>query len=183
MPFPLFSWNHVKSATSLLAAFHFHLFVPVGSIIDTIRIAIYHQEQKWTSKSQNARKPQWWRHPWMPAEALSTHLPLVPHIYASVNWVNIVSDNGLSPGRRQAIIWNNADILSIRPPGTHFNEILFEINLFSFKKMRLNMSSAKLWPFCPGEDELTVTWKHLMNCRKLSYYTCRTCYRWSRDFF
>ena len=68
--------------------------------------------------------------------------------------VSIGSDNGLSPGRRQPIIWTNADILLIRHRGTHFNEILFEILIFSFKKMHLNMSSVKWWPFCPGEDEL-----------------------------
>ena len=33
----------------------------------------------------------------------------------------IDSDNGLSPGRRQAIIWTNAGILLIRPLGTHLN--------------------------------------------------------------
>ena len=36
----------------------------------------------------------------------------------------IGSDNGLSPDRRQAIIWNNAGLLLIRPLGTFFNEIL-----------------------------------------------------------
>ena len=30
----------------------------------------------------------------------------------------IDSDNGLSPGRRQAIIWTNAGILLIEPLGT-----------------------------------------------------------------
>ena len=39
----------------------------------------------------------------------------------SMNWVNNGSDNGLPPGRRQAIIWTNADILSIKPQGTYFN--------------------------------------------------------------
>ena len=33
-----------------------------------------------------------------------THLPLVLHIYASVNWHSIGSDNDLSPIWRQAII-------------------------------------------------------------------------------
>ena len=33
----------------------------------------------------------------------------------------IVSDNGLSPGRRQAIIWTNAAMLLIGPLGTNFN--------------------------------------------------------------
>ena len=71
-----------------------------------------------------------------------------------MNFVRISSDNGLSPEWRQAIIWTRADILLIRPQGTYFNEILFEIQVFSFKKMRLNMSSAKWRPFCPGGDEL-----------------------------
>ena len=57
------------------------------------------------------------------------------------------------PGWRQAIIWTNADILSIRPQGTYFNEILLEIQIFSFRKMHLKMSSAKWRPFCPGGDE------------------------------
>ena len=39
----------------------------------------------------------------------------------------IGSDNGLSPGRRQAIIWTNAGILLMRPLGTNFNEMLIEI--------------------------------------------------------
>ena len=61
------------------------------------------------------------------------------HIYASVNWVNIVSDNGFTPGRRQTHIWTNAVILSTRPLPTCLNEILFESQLFSFKEMRLNI--------------------------------------------
>ena len=55
----------------------------------------------------------------------------------------IGSDNGLSPGRRQAIIWTNAGILLIRTLGTNFSEILGEIHSFSFTKMHLKMSSAK----------------------------------------
>ena len=38
----------------------------------------------------------------------------------------IGSNNGLSPGRRQAIIWTNAGILLIGPLGTNFSEILIE---------------------------------------------------------
>ena len=45
-------------------------------------------------------------------------------IYASGNRVSIRSDNGLSPIRRQAIIWINAMLLSIGPSGTNFREIL-----------------------------------------------------------
>ena len=60
----------------------------------------------------------------------------------------IASDNGLSPERRQAIIWTNAGILLIGPLGTNFNEILIKIHTFSCKKMHLKMSSAKWHPFC-----------------------------------
>ena len=58
------------------------------------------------------------------------------------------SENGLSPGRCQAIIWTNAGILLIGPLGTNFKEILIGIQTFSFKKMHLKMSSAKWRPFC-----------------------------------
>ena len=56
---------------------------------------------------------------------------------------SIASDNGLSPGRRQAIVWTNDGILLIRTLGTNFSEILSEIHSFSFKKTHLKMSSAK----------------------------------------
>ena len=63
-------------------------------------------------------------------------------------------DNGLSPGRRQAIIWTNTEILLIGPIGTNLNEILIEIHTFSFKKIHLKMSSGKWRPFCLGLNVL-----------------------------
>ena len=75
-------------------------------------------------------------------------------IYASVQPTSMGSDNGLSPVRRQVIIWINAAILSIRPQWTYFSETLFKIRKFSFKKMHLNMSSAKWRPFCLGLNVL-----------------------------
>ena len=47
---------------------------------------------------------------------------------------SIGSYNGLSPCRRQAIIWTNAGILLIGRLGTNFGEILIEIYIFSLKK-------------------------------------------------
>ena len=73
---------------------------------------------------------------------LLTHWGRVTHICVG-KLTNIGSDNGLSPGRRQAIIWTNAEILLIGPAGTIFSEILIEIHTFSFKKMHLKMSSGK----------------------------------------
>ena len=75
-----------------------------------------------------------------------THWGRVTHICVG-KLTFIGSDNGLSPGRRQAIIWTNAGILLIRPLGTNFSEILIGIQTFSFKKMHLKISSAKWRPF------------------------------------
>ena len=47
-------------------------------------------------------------------------------IYASVTYTIIGSNNGLSPGRRRAIILANVGILLIGPLGTNFSEILIE---------------------------------------------------------
>ena len=68
----------------------------------------------------------------------------------------ISSDNGLSPGRRQAIIWTNAGILLIGSLGTNFSEILIAIQISSFGTMHLKMSSAKWRPFCFGLNVLTM---------------------------
>ena len=76
------------------------------------------------------------------------------HICVS-DLTNIGSYNGLSPSRRHAIIRTNARLLLIGSSGTNFSEILIGIQTFSFKKMHLNMSSAKRRTFCLGLNELT----------------------------
>ena len=76
-----------------------------------------------------------------------THWGRVVHICVSKVTI-IVSDNGLSPSRHQAIIWNNAGILLIGTLWTNFSGILIAIHTFSFKKMHLKMSSGKWRPFC-----------------------------------
>ena len=95
----------------------------------------------------------WW--PWcLPHESNSmevfqqlTHWGRVTHICVG-NLTIISLDNGLSPGRRQAIIWTNAEILLIGPLRTNFSEILIAIETFPFKKKHLKMSSGKCQPFC-----------------------------------
>ena len=82
-----------------------------------------------------------------------THWGRETHICVSKLTI-IGADNGLSPGRCQAIIWANARVLLIGPLGTNFSEILIEIHTFSFKKMCFKMSSAKWRPFCIGLNEL-----------------------------
>ena len=87
---------------------------------------------------------------WMPC---LTHWGRVTHICVS-KLIIIGSDNGLSPGRRQAITWTNAGILLIGPLGTSFSEILVEIHISLFKETHLKMSSAKCRPSCLGLNVL-----------------------------
>ena len=92
-----------------------------------------------------------------------THWGRVTHICVSKLTI-IGPDNGLSPGRHQAIIWTNAGILLIRTLGTNFSEILSRIHAFSFKTMHLKMSSEKWRPFCLGlnvlSNDISPVWVH-----------------------
>ena len=100
------------------------------------------------------------RYIWIPTQkfniqcsAILTHWGRVTHICVS-EIIITGSDNGLSPGRRQAIIWTNAGILLIGPLGINFSEILIKINTFSFNKMHLKMASAKWRLFRLGHNVL-----------------------------
>ena len=88
-------------------------------------------------------------------ESLLTHWGRVTHICVSKLAI-IGADNGLSPGRRQAIISTNDGILLIRTSRTHFSEIVSKIHTFSFKKMYFKMSSGKWRPSCLGLNVLIV---------------------------
>ena len=110
------------------------------------------QAIKWT----NADPVHWYIYP-APGEDELTHWGRVTHICVSKLTI-IGSDNGLSPGRRLAIIWTNAGILLIGPLGTNFSEKLIEIQTFSFKKMDLKMSSGKWQPSCLGLNVLNKLW-------------------------
>ena len=99
-----------------------------------------------------------------------THWRRAMHIYIT-NQTIIGSDNGLTPCQRQAIIWTKAGILLIEPSGTNFSEILIKIQIFSFNKMHLEVSSAKWWPFCVSLNVLNMILAKRMplaNVRKIS---------------
>ena len=82
-----------------------------------------------------------------------THCGRATH--TCVSDLNIIgSDNGLSPGRGQALIWTNAGILLIEHFGIYFSESLTKIQTFWFKKMHLKMSSAKCRLFRLGLNVL-----------------------------
>ena len=116
-----------------------------------------------------------------------THWGRMTHI--CVGKLSILgSDNGLSPGRRQAIIWTKTGILLIGPLGTNFSEILIGIQTCSFKKMHLKMSSAKWRLLCLGLNELKAMASHgnhiprttptppVRRHRGSEYNHARTCY-------
>ena len=87
--------------------------------------------------------------------SLLTHWGRVTHI--CVGKLTIIgSDNGLSPWSAPSHYLNQYGILLIVPLGINFSEILVEILIFSFKKMRLKVSSAKWRPFCLGLNVLSV---------------------------
>ena len=82
-----------------------------------------------------------------PSWTTLAHWGRVTHICVS-DLIIIGLDNGLLPGRCQAIIWTNAVILLIGHLGTNFSAILIEIITLSFKKMHLKVSSVKWRQFC-----------------------------------
>ena len=131
---------------------------PVNNIVALLPIMAW---RWWGDKPLSELMMAWFNNAYMCHSAwpltdvavILTQWGRVTHICVSKLTI-IGSDNGLSPDRRQAIIWTNAGILSIGPLGTNFSEILIEILTFSFKKMSLKVSSAKRRPFCLGLNVL-----------------------------
>ena len=116
---------------------------------------------------QNCDKRQSFENQWYISFNHIKHVEVLLYIKTLTHWgrethicvgehTNIDSDNGLSPNRRQAIIWTNARILLIERLGTNFNEILIKIHTFSLKKMHLKMLSEKWRPFCLGLNVLSL---------------------------
>ena len=94
-----------------------------------------------------------------------THRGRVTHICVSRLTI-ISSDNGLPPGRRQAILWTNAGILLIGALEINVSEILIEICTFSWKKMLFKMSCGKMRPSCIGLNVLSE------NCSPIGPKAC-----------
>ena len=95
-----------------------------------------------------------------------THWGRVTHIWVSRLTI-ISSDNALSPGRHQAIIWTNAGILLIGPLGTNFSENSIEILTFSFTKNAIEsvvceMAAILSWP----------QWVNLVQCQPHKWRKC-----------
>ena len=100
---------------------------------------VYLKDLSWCHSPANIRPSNKELNPTSQLNPYLTHWGLVTHI--CVSHLTIGSDNGLSPGCCQAIVWTN-DLLLIWTLGTKFSEILNELHTFSFKKMHLKMQSV-----------------------------------------
>ena len=103
-------------------------------------------EDKWNGQGEISPFSRFWDSKVLSCPAAQdywylTHWGRVTHICISKLTI-IGSDNGLSPDRRQAIIWTNDGLLLIGPLGTNFSEIVIKV------------SSAKRRPFCLGLNVL-----------------------------
>ena len=85
-----------------------------------------------------------------------------PHMRLILNWVSVVSGNGSTPVRCQAITRTNAGLLSSEPLGTNFGEIWIEMPNFHWWKCIWKCRLPNWRPSCPGGDELRVVIKELI---------------------
>ena len=106
-------------------------------------------------------------------QMLLTHWDRVTHIHVGKLTI-IGSDNGLSPGWRQATIRTNAGILLIGQLRTNLREISIEIQTFSLKKIHLKMSSVKCCPFRLGPNVLILKQSVDPQCRlkRIPFHGC-----------
>ena len=146
-------------------------------LVEIIHVCINsfkHSNAKWCHRSGSIYRRRWsvtfaldiFNNKWIPSR-----WDRVAHICVSKLTI-IDSDDGLSPGRRQAIIWTNAGILWVGS----FSEILVRIHTFSLKKMHWNcrlengcqcgdlignmyseMILLKLKPYITGADEFMIS--------------------------
>ena len=81
----------------------------------------------------------------------------------------IGSYNGLSPDRRQAIIWTNARFIVNWTLANTFQWKFIQIQQFSLKKMHVKMSSAKWSPSCLGLNVSSVSGESVACQHKVIY--------------
>ena len=185
-----FCWQHFQThfAKWQNSYFHFNFYQSLfEGQLALVQVMVQQQTDKPLSEPWNNVNWDLWHHIALQGhhEFISSCLckfnPLfkssgrVTHICVSKLPI-IGSDNGLSPGRRQAVIWTNAGILLIGPLGTNFSEIMIEIHTFSFKKMNFKMS-RKWWP-----SRLTLNVSNAspicMACKSGHHCVCRWTSTW-----
>ena len=139
-------------------AFRFHVFTTSRRIQNDytricffchcfeIEISLFLWAPLTITPSDKGQKPK-------PEAIILTHWRRVTHI--CVNKLTIIgSDNGLSPGRRQAIIWTNAGIVNWTLGNKLQWNLNRNLNIF-MQLMQLKVSSGKWRPSCLGLNVLT----------------------------
>ena len=99
-----------------------------------------------------------------------THWRRVSHICGGESTIT-GSDNGLSLGRRQAIIWSSAGVLLIWTLGTNFNRILIGIQTFSIHENAFENVVCEMTSICLGLNGWTEGWKDMNFPGILLYFT------------
>ena len=126
---------------------YINMSVFVGKPSHEILVWYFHSRLEMTRKNRESGICE------SPVKALITHWGRVTHTRVSKLTI-IGSDNGLSPGRCQTIIWTNAGMSLIGLLGTNFRGILIKMYISSFRKMHLKMLSGNWRPFCLGLNVL-----------------------------
>ena len=144
--------RYIKKETRLISTLHFILIMDTKHSWSCVEVAILWPHL--AIEDQNKYPLLWFQGDMGRSKLI--HCGRVTRICVG-KLTNIGSDNGLAPGRRQAIIRTNAGILLIGPWGTNFSEILIEIEIFSFNKMHLKMSSENRHLFYLGINMLIFT--------------------------
>ena len=115
----------------------------------------YHFLLTWLSLQELRKRlipKYYWNYPSLYSVDLLIHWGRVTHICASELTI-IGSDNGLSPGWRQAIMWTNAGMLLIRPPRNKLQKNFIR-NSYNFIQENLfenvvwKMAAIFSWPQC-----------------------------------
>ena len=89
-----------------------------------------------------------------------------------MNWVRIVSDNGLSPIQRQAIVETNGGFLSIGALGTNFGEIFIKnTKLFIHGNASENIACQNGGHFVQGKMSLKSIINNVIQFDVLEVYS------------
>ena len=160
-------WDHMKMADILQTANwnalcwrkivqgYILIQIPLKDVLNVsalVQIMAWHW---WQTTTRTNDDRVMWRIHGSPGLCELTHWRRMTHICVG-KLSSIGSDNGLSPGRRLAIIWTKCWNIVNWTLGNKFSEILIEIHTFSLKKIRLKMSSAKCCSFRLGLN----VWTH-----------------------
>ena len=128
----------------------------VNLLTTKVLLIVHVYKYLWTTRMEN-QQPRF-----APCSICISNV-LLATVVSRVSKLSMIgSDNGLAPGRRQAIIRTNSGILLIGPFGTNFNEILIKIVTFSVKKcLSLNVLRHRISYLCYNSSfqwPLLLTW-------------------------